>query len=160
MFFDRESWDPSITLRDNTDKSSRIGIIFITLDNGIIMHSLTLTEGHSNNETEYEALIAGLELALEIPIDDFIVYGDSKLVVCQMNGLYHIKKPSLTPYFQKAKYLTKMFRHLQIHVRRDNNRHADALDSLTTCLTHPRDDYLFVHIGERRVVSPLASTIE
>lgn len=27
-------------------------------------------------------------------------------------------------------------------------------------LTHPRDDYLIIHIGERRVVPPLASTIE
>lgn len=32
--------------------------------------------------------------------------------------------------------------------------------SLTTSLTHPRDDYLIVHIEERRVVSPLAITIE
>lgn len=41
------------------------------------MHSLTLIEGRSNNETMYEALIVGLELALEIPIDDLTVYGDS-----------------------------------------------------------------------------------
>lgn len=41
------------------------------------MHSLTLTEGRLNNETEYEALIIGLELTLEIPIDDLTVYRDS-----------------------------------------------------------------------------------
>lgn len=63
------------------------------------MHSLTLIEGHSNNDTEYETLIVGLELALEIPIDDLTIYGNSKLIIHQMNGLYHIKKLSLTPYF-------------------------------------------------------------
>lgn len=76
------------------------------------MHSLTLTKGCSNNEIEYGALITGLELALEIPIEDLIIYGDSKLVIHQMNGLYHIKKLSLMPYFQRAKDLTKLFWHL------------------------------------------------
>lgn len=38
--------------------SSGIGIVFITPDNAIIPHSQALTKGCSNNETEYEALIA------------------------------------------------------------------------------------------------------
>lgn len=82
MFLDGASWGPSVAPRDNIDKFLGIGIIFVTPDNGIIIHSLTLTEGHSNNETEYEALIARLELALEIPIHDLTIYGDSELVVC------------------------------------------------------------------------------
>lgn len=114
MFFDRASRGRSATLGDNTNKSSGIDIIFVTPDNGVIMHSLTLTEGRLNNETEYKALIVGIELALEIPIDDLIVYRDSELVIRQMNGLYHIKKPSLTPYFQRAKDLARMFRCLHI----------------------------------------------
>lgn len=84
---------------DNTNKSSGVGIVFVTPDNGIIMHSLILTKGCSNNEIECEALIAGLELALKIPIDNLIVYEDSELIIRQMNGLYHIKRLSLTPYF-------------------------------------------------------------
>lgn len=120
--FNGASRDPSIALGDNTDKSSGIGIIFVTPDNGIIMYSLTLMEGHSNNETKYEALIIGLELALEIPIDGLTVYGNLEIVVRQMNGLYHITKLSLTPYFQRAKDLAKLFRCLQIqHIRRDHN---------------------------------------
>lgn len=67
------------------------------------MHSLTLSQGCSNNETEYKALTVGLELALEIPVDDLTAYGDLELVIRQMNGLYQIKKSSLTPYFQKHK---------------------------------------------------------
>lgn len=120
-----------------------------------------MIEGHSNNDTEYEALIVGLELTLEIHIDDLTIYGDSELVIHQMNGLYHIKKLSLKPYFQRAKDLAGLFRRLQIHHgRRDHNRQADALASLTTSLPHPRDGYLIIHIRERRVMPPLASTIE
>lgn len=79
MFFDEASQGPSAAPGDNVDKSSGIDIVFVTLNNGIVMHSLTLTEGCSNNETEYEALIIGLELALKIPIDDLMVYGDSMI---------------------------------------------------------------------------------
>lgn len=100
MFFDGASRGPSATPRDNIDKFSRINIIFFTPDNINIMYSLTLTEECSNNETEYEALIAWLELVLKISVDNLTIYGDLELVICQMNGLYHIKKASLTPYLQ------------------------------------------------------------
>lgn len=71
-----------------------------------------------------------------------------------MNGLYHIKKQSLVPYFQRAKDLAKLFRGLQIqHIKRENNGQDDALASLEH-LSYTRDDYLVVHIRERRVVSP------
>lgn len=43
MLFDGASRGPSTALGDNIDKSSGIGIVFVTSDNGIIMHSLTLT---------------------------------------------------------------------------------------------------------------------
>jgi hypothetical protein len=36
------------------------------ISSGIIRHSLALTEPCTNNEVEYEALIAGLELSLEL----------------------------------------------------------------------------------------------
>lgn len=77
MFFDGTSQGQSGAPGDNTNKSLGIDIVFVTPDNGIIMYSFMLTEGCSNNETEYEALIAGLELALKIPIDDLMVYRDS-----------------------------------------------------------------------------------
>lgn len=46
IFFDGASRGPFAALGDYIDKSSRVDIIFVTPDNGIIMHSLTLTEGH------------------------------------------------------------------------------------------------------------------
>lgn len=80
MFFNGVSQGPTSALENNKDKYSRIGIVFVTPDNGIIMNSLT-TKGLSNNETEYEAIIARLKLALEIFIKDLTVYGDLKLII-------------------------------------------------------------------------------
>lgn len=60
-----------------------------------------------------------------------------------------------------VKDLAKLFRCLQIqHVKRDYNGQADALASLAISLAHLRDNYLIIHIGERRVISPLSITIE
>ena len=42
----------------------------------------------SNNEVEYEALIAGLELAKEIKIESLAIFSDSQFVVCQINEEY------------------------------------------------------------------------
>jgi ribonuclease HI len=43
-----------------------VGLVFVTPEGEIIRHSLALTESCTNNEAEYEALIAGLELSLEL----------------------------------------------------------------------------------------------
>ena len=40
----------------------------------------------TNNVAEYEACVMGLQAAIENKIKKFIVYGDSALVICQLNG--------------------------------------------------------------------------
>ena len=42
----------------------------------------------SNNEAEYETLIAGLYLAKELPAYSIQIYSDSQLVVNQVNDIY------------------------------------------------------------------------
>jgi len=49
----------------------------------------------TNNEAEYTGLIAGLEKALELEHKSVVVFGDSDLVVKQVNGLYRVKQPHL-----------------------------------------------------------------
>jgi ribonuclease HI len=40
----------------------------------------------TNNTTEYEACILGLEAALELKVRKIDVYGDSMLIICQVKG--------------------------------------------------------------------------
>ena len=42
----------------------------------------------SNNEAEYEALIAGLSLAKEMKVESLEVYSNSQLVICQVIDEY------------------------------------------------------------------------
>lgn len=60
--------------------------------------TFALKEECSNNEAEYKSVIAELELALRIPIEELTIYGDSELIVKQLRGEYVVRKVSLVPY--------------------------------------------------------------
>jgi ribonuclease HI len=84
------------------------GIVFVTPQGGTIYHSFSLLkEECSNNEAEYEALLFGLLLALSMDIRDLRAYGDSQLIVRQINDIYEVRKPELVPYYKAAQSLIK-----------------------------------------------------
>ena len=76
---------------------SGIGILFVSPDKYMIPHAFSLLEPCTNNAAEYQALITGLELALESGITMLEAFGDSQLIVNQMNQEYEIRKPDLLP---------------------------------------------------------------
>jgi len=59
----------------------------------------SLTEPYSNNVTEYNALLIGLQLAHEIGVGYLEAYGDSKLIVNQVKGEYEIRHEDLVSYY-------------------------------------------------------------
>lgn len=101
------------------------GLVFVTSDREILPHSFTLTQLFSNNETEYQALILGLEMAVDIKQLHLRVFGDSKLVINQIIGIYEVKKPELLPYVNYAKRLMGWLGDVEIeHVTRRENKQA------------------------------------
>jgi len=53
----------------------------------------------SNNQAEYEALIAGLNLAGDIGVKQLKCLTDSQLMVGQINETFQVKDPLLTRYY-------------------------------------------------------------
>jgi ribonuclease HI len=85
----------------------------------------------SNNETEYEALLYGLHLAVSLGIKRLLVYGDSLLVVQQINKEWDITKDTMDAYVTEIRKLENKFSGLEIHhVIRDNNVGVDVLSKL------------------------------
>jgi len=85
----------------------------------------------SNNEAEYEALLHGLRLAVSLGIKRLLVYGDSLLVVQQVNKEWDINKDTMDAYLEEIRKLENKFSGLEIHhVDRDNNVGADVLSKL------------------------------
>ncbi|GKB30795.1 reverse transcriptase domain-containing protein [Tanacetum coccineum] len=64
---------------------SRAGLILIVPDGKEIPYALRFDLPTSNNEAEYEALIAGLELALRLEVRHLQVFTDSLLISCSKN---------------------------------------------------------------------------
>jgi len=82
----------------------------------------------TNNVAEWSGLIAGLEAALELGVDELEVRLDSELVVRQLSGVYRVKQAHLIPLHAKAKSLLRRFSHSRVaHVRRALNKEADKL---------------------------------
>ena len=82
----------------------------------------------TNNVAEYRALIAGLERALELGIDELEVVSDSELLVKQMQGEYRVKNETLRELNEDANVLErKLGRVRYTAVRREHNQLADKL---------------------------------
>ena len=82
----------------------------------------------TNNVAEYRALIAGLEKALELAVDDVEVVSDSELLVKQMTGEYRVKNAALQELSLEASRLArKLATVTYTAVRREHNELADRL---------------------------------
>lgn len=81
----------------------------------------------TNNIAEYEAVILGLQKALELNASYLDVVMDSELIVKQLNGEYKVKNEGLAQkYLQIHNLLYKFEKVTFRHVRREFNKEADA----------------------------------
>jgi len=82
----------------------------------------------TNNVAEYRGLIAALHYAREQGYTDLTVRSDSLLLVCQMRGEYRVKNPGLQVLHAEAQRLASGLGRVRfMHVRREDNTHADRL---------------------------------
>ena len=76
----------------------------------------------SNNEAEYEAVIAGLNLVHFMEVDQLEVSSDSQLVVKQIEDSYEARGEKMILYLKKVRELLKKFVRIQVrHVPRVEN---------------------------------------
>ncbi|XP_074288198.1 uncharacterized protein LOC141613364 [Silene latifolia] len=102
----------------------------------------------TNNEAEYEALILGLQLALELLISRIKVYSDSKRIVNHVNNLIKASDPKMIAYLEVAKELKLRFASFHIEqIPRDQNVEADALATLGAAFTPGAVGHIpFIHV--------------
>jgi ribonuclease HI len=82
----------------------------------------------TNNEAEYQALIAGLKAAEKLEFTRLRIFLDSELVVKQLHGEYRVRNPRLQPLFDEvASRLQRLSSYAIMHVPRERNQEADRL---------------------------------
>src|SRR6185295_4238369 len=107
------------------------GVLFISPKGEQLKYVFQIMFKVSNNEAEYEALLHGLRLALSLGIKQLLVYGDSLLVVQQVNKEWDINKDIMDAYIAEIRKLKNKFSGLEIHqVNRSNNVGANVLSKL------------------------------
>ena len=82
----------------------------------------------TNNVAEYRGLIAGLEQAVELGVDELEVVSDSELLVKQMRGEYKVKNDALRDALARGRAPRRELDSVEYtHVRREHNELADRL---------------------------------
>ena len=112
----------------------------------MIEQAVRLGFNASNNESEYEALIAGVELALAVGADNLLIRSDSQLVVGQVKAEFESKEPQMAKYASlvKQKLSTLSAWRLE-HVPRDHNERANALAAVAASLPIKETIYLPIY---------------
>ncbi|XP_077251991.1 uncharacterized protein LOC143891254 [Tasmannia lanceolata] len=85
----------------------------------------------SNNEAEYEALLAGMSLAIHTGARKLKAYCDSQLVANQVQGVYEARDERMIKYLSKVRQLASKFESFEvIRIPRTQNAKADVLSRL------------------------------
>ncbi|XP_022849886.1 uncharacterized protein LOC111371977 [Olea europaea var. sylvestris] len=117
----------------STRERSGADVVLINPDHRMFCETLPFDFKASNNEVEYEALIAGARMASGLGISDLILHSDSQLVVNQVNGVYMAKEDRMDNCLRVVKKELERFKTTQVkQIPRSHNNHADALARLAT----------------------------
>ncbi len=101
----------------------------ISSEDGKVLEEISRTIGETtNNQAEYQAIIAGLEAAHALGAEAVECFLDSELVVKQLKHEYKVKNKELAPLFVKVHNLSLKFKKISYtHVPRERNKEADRL---------------------------------
>ena len=82
----------------------------------------------TNNIAEYMSAIMLLKRALSLGIKELRCFGDSKLIINQINGVWACSAKDLKPLLHRLKTLAAQFNHVQFEwIKREENKRADEL---------------------------------
>ncbi|GKF90525.1 reverse transcriptase domain-containing protein [Tanacetum coccineum] len=122
----------------SSSNSSGAGLILVSPEGKEYTYALRFEFKTTNNEAEYEALLAGLRIAKEMKVQELTVFVDSRLVANQVNGLFAARQTIIKKCLEKAKELLANFPcHSIEHIKRDQNKKAGALSKLAS-MTFPK----------------------
>jgi ribonuclease HI len=120
--FITEHHDPPIDLLEITPwalffdvsscgKGGGVGILLILPRGEMFEFAIPIQPTVTNNQDEYEALLRGLQYLKEAKAILVEIYGDSELVIKQLNGQYECRNDILRNYYEECKEILKSFQY-------------------------------------------------
>jgi ribonuclease HI len=107
------------------------GVLFISPQGERLKYVLQIHYKASNNGAEYKALIHGLRIAVSLGIKRLLAFGNSKVVIEQVNKEWDCVKDTMDAYCTEIRKLEGHFEGIEFqHVPRNNNVATDVLSKL------------------------------
>ncbi|XP_076958313.1 uncharacterized protein LOC143634006 [Bidens hawaiensis] len=115
----------------SSSEGSGAGLRLVNPGGHEFTYAIKLDFKSTNNEVEYEAFLAGLRIAKKLGVKHLEARVDSMLIAGQINGNYDAKNDVMASYLSQAKDLICQFSSFKVvHIRRSENKSADALSKL------------------------------
>ncbi|XP_077242376.1 uncharacterized protein LOC143882870 [Tasmannia lanceolata] len=107
------------------------GLVLTGPDGFALDYALRFGFRASNNEAEYEPLLAGMNLAVQTGAQRLKAYCDSQLVANQIQGIYEARDERMIKYLSQVRQLSSKFRSFEVvRIPRTDNTKADVLSKL------------------------------
>ncbi|GAV58100.1 RVT_3 domain-containing protein [Cephalotus follicularis] len=133
---------------------SGAGLVLISPDGWTLEYALRFKFKATNNEAEWEALIAGLTIAKHLEVQRIEASSDSQLVVGLANGEYEAREELMIKYLAHFQGLKSAFEDLRIvKVPRAENVRAAQLSKLATAEELDKSQTVLVDYLERPTIS-------
>ena len=107
--------------------SGGAGVVMLTPEGDKIECMIRLDFPTTNNEAEYEALIAGLDLAKAAGAENVIIHCDSQVITSQINGDFECRNERMKKYLEEVKGRTAGLEVKFVQIPREENECADRL---------------------------------
>jgi ribonuclease HI len=109
-------------------KSGVTGILLISSRGEMFEFVIPIQPTTTNNQAEYEVLLRGLPYLKEAKAISVEIYGDSELVIKQLNSQYECRNDILRNYYEECKEILKSFQLVILqHIPREHNEEANRL---------------------------------
>ena len=109
------------------------GLLFISPLGDHMRYVIRLHFPASNNMSEYEALLSGLRIAIELGVKRLDVRGDSQLVIDQVMKESNCHDPKMEAYCNAVRCLEDKFDGLELnHVPHKYNEDANTLAKIAS----------------------------
>jgi ribonuclease HI len=109
------------------------GLLFVSPLGKHVRYVIRLHFPASNNVAEYEALVNGLRIAVELGVRRLDARGDSQLVIDQVMKNFHCRDRKMEAYCDEVRRLEDKFYGLELnHIARRYNETADELAQIAS----------------------------
>ena len=109
------------------------GLLFISPLGVHMRYVIRIHFAASNNVAEYQALVNGLKIAIELGVRCLDVRGDSQLVIDQVMKASNCHDPKMEAYCREVRQLEDKFHSLElVHIAPRYNEAADELAKIAS----------------------------